>query len=1184
MSQPENKESIYSVVIKRPVSVTMIALAFIFFGYLAMGTLPLNLMPDISYPTITIRTEYPGSAPEEVENSISKPIEQLVGVVNNLENVSSISKAGQSDVILEFSWQANIDQAMLDVREQLDRFFFDDAEPPRLLRYDPTQDPIMRLAIYRTDDLAKPRYQNDIDFLRQTRRFADEEIKRKLEVLPGVAAVRVKGGLEEEIRVQLDEQKLNLLNLNIRDITTRLSNENVNVAGGNIREGQTEYIVRTLNEFESLSDIRNIIIGYKNDGLIPIYLRDIGTVVRSYKDREIITRYKNRESVEIEIFKEANANIVDVADIIKQKVMGTSAQQEFVQNMRPGLPLRVVQQNTDFLAYELKDLDLGIDILSNQATFIESSVNEVSDAALYGGIFAIIILFLFLNDVKSTIIIGLTIPISILATFWPMDIIGISLNLMSLGGLALGIGMLVDNAIVVLESIYRCREEGDDFETSVIRGTEEVGSAVIASTLTTIAVFFPIVFVEGVAGQIFGDMATTVVFSLIASLAAAMFLIPMMASRTVHGVSVKTLTNQVAQKVQFKALRESIGQFGEDLSAVLERFKPGDRNVIQYLPRLIVTPFLLCLFLIYQFVKLLLTFVFALIGIVGIGILWAVVLILKGVFWVILYGLIPFLRATVVRFVTMGIAYLQHTYPKVVGYTLKNRLNAITLVVIPTVFAFFYILPRIGSELIPQVHQGEFNVELQYAVGTPVEKTAAQLLEIESEIKKLDGVQSVSSRSGVDKAATTKAEEGEHTAKISVLLKPTDDVKAAEERIINDVRKVMSTKSGLTTKITRNEIFTFKTPVEVFIKGFNLEKLRDYSRQAVSKIAEVSGIADVKSNIQTGKPEVQIIYDRERLARFGLNSLQVANVVRNKILGDVSTRFRETDRRIDITVLLQDQYKQNIDDLKRIVVNSGGQNPILLSSVASITLAEGPSEIRRENQERTAVITANVSGDRDLASIINEIDGLMADIDFDGDFFYEMAGQNKEMETSINSLIAALMLAVFLVYIIMASQFESFIHPFVILFSIPLALVGVFIALYFTGFTLSIMSYLGMIMLAGIVVNNAIVLVSHINLLREQGMEKEAAIIEGGRVRLRPILMTTATTVLGLTPMAFGLGDGAEMRQPMAVTVIAGLISSTVLTLVIIPTLYAIFDRDPAKPEIESDFSENLDAGIEPNA
>ncbi|HES59946.1 MAG TPA: efflux RND transporter permease subunit, partial [Caldithrix sp.] len=544
------RSTFFKFTTERPVAILMVVIGVSVFGFLSYKQLPLNLMPDMTYPSLTVRTEYEGTAPEEIETTISRPVEQELGVVNNLVSISSISKAEQSDVILEFTWNTDMDKATSDVREKLDQVFLpEDADRPLILRYDPSLDPIMRLGLYGDASLTYLRY------------LADEEIKRNLETVEGVAAVKVKGGLEEEIRVELNEQKLTLINMDIQLVRDRLAQENINLAGGNLKEGQTEYLVRTLNEFKSVKEIQEVVIGRFNN--VDIKVKDVGRVYRTGKEREIITRIEGRESVEIEIFKEADANIVAVAERVNHRLYGTPEQIAFVEQLkkeedqpkeakdkkadkkeaapsqrgpggsRPGMEL---QQMTNFLTYSLPQ-GIQIETLSDQSIFIQNSVDEVISTAKWGGILAIIVLFIFLRKLAPTLIIGLAIPISIVVTFAPMKIFDVSLNIMSLGGLALGIGMLVDNSIVVLESIARCRDEGDDMITATIRGVGEVGGAVMASTLTTIAVFFPIVFVEGVAGQIFGDLALAVVFSLLASLAVALFLIPMLSSRRIEAFS-----------------------------------------------------------------------------------------------------------------------------------------------------------------------------------------------------------------------------------------------------------------------------------------------------------------------------------------------------------------------------------------------------------------------------------------------------------------------------------------------------------------------------------------------------------------------------------------------------------------------------------------------------------------------
>ena len=556
----------FEITTRRPVAIFMVVLAVAVFGYVSYQQLPLNMMPDISYPTLTVRTEYPDTAPEEVENLISRPIEQRLGVVSNLVGITSISRPGMSDVILEFGWDTDMNDAVQTVRENLDRLNLPrGVNRPLILRYDPTQDPIMRVGIYGNENMYALRY------------IAEEEIKQELEALKGVAAARVKGGLEEEIRVEISERQLALMGLNINTINRRLQEENVNLAGGSLLDGQTQYLVRTLNEFRTIDEIANLVVGDRNN--IEIRVKDVGQVYRTHKEREIITRVNGVESVEIEIFKEADANIVATAQRVRDRLFGTPEQLAYIEQLKAGeieeaaandrreqvRQFVQMKEMTSFIAFTLPE-NVDMEMLSDQSTFIESSVNEVKQTALIGGLLAILVLYIFLRNPSHTAIVGLAIPISIVATFAPMNIFGVSLNIMSLGGLALGIGMLVDNAIVVLESIFRCREEGDDMISATIRGTGEVGGAVFASTLTTVAVFFPIVFVEGVAGQIFGDMALTVVFSLLASLGVALFFIPMLASRQVHlargdseGQGARLMQSEVLQLRSVAWLLEGMG-------------------------------------------------------------------------------------------------------------------------------------------------------------------------------------------------------------------------------------------------------------------------------------------------------------------------------------------------------------------------------------------------------------------------------------------------------------------------------------------------------------------------------------------------------------------------------------------------------------------------------------------------
>ncbi|MFC1554843.1 efflux RND transporter permease subunit, partial [candidate division KSB1 bacterium] len=504
---------------------------------------------------------------------------------------------------------------------------------------------------------------------------------------------------------------------------------------------------------------------------------------------------------------------------------------------------------------------------------------------------------------------------------------------------------------------------------------------------------------------------------------------------------------------------------------------------------------------------------------------------------------------------------ISNIYPVIIKSALKNRIAVIFVSLILFAFSIYSILPKLGMELIPELHQGEFTVELAYSVGTPLETTAEYIKPIEKMISEAPNVERISSITGSEINSTSSSlEEGEHFARVNVKLTEGGDLVAKEESSMETIRNGLLNFTGITSKISRPVLFSFKTPIEIEVQGFNLERLRDLSFAVVERISQIEGLTDVKSNIRRGNPEVQIKYDRTKLAKNNLNIYQVASLVKNKVKGVVATEFKDEERKIDILVRVREEDKANLDDLYRLVVNPGSDKPIPLSAVASISINEGPSEIRRINQQRTALITANITG-IDLGTITRKIETELRQIPKPEDFTFAVAGQNKEMQTSLNSLQFALLLAIFLIYVVMASQFESLLHPLVILFTIPLAIIGVIFVLYWLKISISIVVFIGMIMLAGIVVNNAIVLVDYINQLRKRGMSKIEAIVLAGTVRLRPILMTTATTVLGLLPMALGLGEGAEIRTPMAITVIAGLLSSTVLTLVVIPTVYSIIDR-----------------------
>ncbi|WP_414662564.1 efflux RND transporter permease subunit [Horticoccus sp. 23ND18S-11] len=1269
-------DSHFALVVRRPVAILMVTLAVGVFGFVSYQRLALTLMPNMSYPTLTVRTVYPGTAPEDMENVVARPLEQQLGIIPKLVSISSISKASQCDVLLEFQWKTDMDLVAQEVREKIDRIRLPDgAQRPLLLHYDPSLDPILRVG------LAGPQS------LYELRHLADHEVKRKIESLPGVAAIQIKGGLEEQFLVALEESKLSTLKLDITQIATRLQQGNVNLSGGNLREGQTEYLIRTLNEFRSVEEIGQLIVGRQNN--VDIRLRDIATITRFHEDRQVLTRVNGQESVEIEVFKEADANVLVVAATVKEALFGSAEQQAYVENLKnpaavtapvPGVkgkakagappsakrkqgPLdlaaaarsqaqQVIDRRrlTDFLAYQLPP-GATLQLLSDQSVFIKNSIDEVKDNAIFGGLIAIVVLYLFLRNVTQTVIVSLCIPISILATFAPMHMSGITLNIISLGGLALGVGNLVDNAIVVLESVYRCREEGDDAVTAVVRGTSEVAMPVVASTLTTVAVFFPIVFVEGVAGQMFGDMALAVVFSQIASLIAALYLIPMLASLAAGGAAGlagpegTTTPWRESGYLRFPPSPQHgtarfahpwrlgvivLGRLGFGLAvsvaaivkgllvltavalwpvifplssvlfprphpatagrwARLQQWAAGDRlGPVQggrVWPRLlafaapghfagsagrIVTWFLArprgwmplrlvpaALGLAFQAGRFVVEVAFRVVGTVLQALILMAAQAAIGVFRASVLMLSPGTSAGLHWFERAN-AWLQNNYPPLLHAALRNRLAVLGGSFAAVVISAVLVLPRVGSDLIPQVHQGEFNLDIVLPIGTPLEKTGEVAARVDQVVLRQTEVARTSLTVGAEEGASTSIEAGEHTAKLTVRMKP--DLTAADEiALIDRIRAEFLHTPDMKMEVSYPSLFSFKSPIEVEVRGHELTTLKRMAREAESVLSTaVPGLVDIRSSLQSGHPEIQVIYNRDRLAELNLSLRNVADLVRNKVQGRVATEFRQDDQLIDIVVRLREEDRFGLEELRRLIVNPNGVVPVTLDSVATLTINEGPSEIRRVDQQRTALITGNIRGS-DLSTVSRDIVTAMETITFPPGFSYALAGQNQEMKTSLNSLLLAFGLAVFLVYIVMASQFESLVQPLLIMTTVPLAMIGVVLVLWLAAIPVTIMVYLGLILLVGIVVNNAIVLIDYINTLRGRGVAKVEAIVEAGRARLRPILMTALTTIVGLIPMALGIGEGAEIRAPMAITVIVGLSTATLLTLVVIPTLYYQF-------------------------
>ena len=1016
--------SFVAMAVRRRVAVLMSALALAVFGLVGYQRLSLDLLPDISYPSLTVQTEFPDTAPAEVENLITRPVEETVGVLKGLRTIHSVSRPGVSEVTLEFDWDADMDLLAMEVREKLDRLFLpEEAEDPIVLRFDPSLDPIMRIALGGAQDLA------------EIRQIADRRVKQEFETLPGVAAARVKGGFEEEIQINIDQERLASLGIPLQRVSDVVGISNINLPGGLLQDAESQYLIRTVNEYNSIAEIADLIISRAGNAVVRV--RDIATVERGHRERDEITRAQGVETVEISIFKEGDANIVTTARAVREQMV----------RLQEDLPA-----------------DMTLTLLFDQSRFIERAVNEVRTAAVIGGLLAILVLFGFLRHVRSTLIIATSIPLSVLVTFVALYRLQISLNIMSLGGLTLGVGMLVDNSIVVLESIFRRRRAGLSLVEAAVAGTTEVGGAVIASTLTTVAVFLPIVFVEGIAGQLFGDMAVTVTLSLLASLIVAITLIPMLSS------------------IGRERARATAAVMSQRLT--LGRFSQG--------------------------------------------------------------------------------------YDRFLQGVLKRRRGTLGAAVALFALAIIAAL-RIDAELIPNISEGEFFFEARLPEGTPLAATNRALERMEALAAETPAIGRYYSVVGsrLVSGGMTLTTKAEHLGQLNLVMRDRGD-EVAEIAAAARLRDRFTTIPDLVTKLGRPSYFSLKTPVEVILFGEDLRTLTAYAARLDPRLAEIRGLVDLRSSLEEGSPELQVVFDRARLAALGLDMRVLSENLRDRLQGVVPTRFREQDRQIDIRLRNREIDRATVEDVRNLYVSGPEDQPIRLLTLADVDLARGPAEIHRVGQQRSAIISGNLHG-RSLGAVARDIGALLIEEPPPTGVAVELGGQNEEMQVSFDSLRFALGLAIFLVYLVMAATFESLLHPLIVLLAVPLALVGVVAGLLATGTTLSVIVLIGIVMLVGIVVNNSIVLIDKINQLRRTGLAKEAAVVHACHARLRPILMTTLTTVLGLLPMALALGEGAELRAPLAITVSFGLFFSTLLTLAVIPAAYLVVPSriTPAAPGAE---------------
>ncbi|HOO38775.1 MAG TPA: efflux RND transporter permease subunit [Deltaproteobacteria bacterium] len=1012
--------------VHRPIFTIMVILIVIVLGSVSLIRLPIDLMPDITYPTLTVRTNYEDASPEEVEELVTRPIEEAMSAVPGVENVYSTSSEGSSDVRVSFSWGTDLDTASNDMRDRLDRIISrlpDDADRPTLYKFDLANFPIL---IFGASSNLSPL---------QMRKVIDDQIKYRFERIPGVASLDVWGGYEREVQVNLDAGKIKAMGLPLDQILSRIQEGNVTLPAGTIDRGDFEITMRTLGEYTSLDQLSETVVAIREGA--PIKLHDIARIDDTWKKISRLIFVNGKPGVRLGVRKQSGMNTVEVARL-------TLEEAEKINRDIPQITLTPIIDTSDY---------------------IRNSITNVGSMALYGGILAVLVLLFFLRNVVSTLIIATAIPISIIATFALMYFGGLTLNIMTLGGLALGLGMLVDNAIVVLENIYRLRESGQAPEKATLTGTSEVTSAIIASTLTTLAVFLPLVFIRGMSGVMFKQLAFVVSFALLCALLVALTLVPMMTARLLHlrgPASGKPLLNRI-------------------------------------------------------------------------------------------YTLS-------VRFFTS----MEDGYKRLLHLCLNHAGTVIAATVL-ILAASLALIPLVGVEFMPTTDEGEVRVNAEMEVGTRLEILGEKFKQIEAIVSRevpeaKNIVTSIGGSGGRSR--------GSHTGRMQIALKPRAERLRSSEQIAADLREklmgipgvIIRTRAGQGLFILRIFSGGDTEKVQLEIRGYDLETA-DVLAQRVKQIVEsVDGVTDAQLSRESGSPEELVFVDRAKASDMKLTVSGIADMLQTVLSGTTAGSYREGGDEYDIRVKIKDADKMPVREILDLTLTGAEGEPVVLRNVVSIQPKTGPVRIERKDQERIVTVSANISG-RDMGSILSDIRDKLREVAIPRNFSIVFSGDYEEQEKAFRELLLSLILAVLLVYMVMASLYESIRYPLVVMFSVPFAAIGVILMLFITSTTFNVQSYIGCIMLGGIVVNNAILLVDHINLLRRRdGMALRDAIEEAGRRRLRPILMTAMTTILAMVPLAIGLGEGGEVQAPLARAVIGGLISSTLITLVIIPTVYLLFD------------------------
>jgi HAE1 family hydrophobic/amphiphilic exporter-1 len=1005
--------------IHRPIFTVMVTLIVIIIGVISLLRLPVDLMPDVTYPSLSVFTQYENASPEEIEKMITRPIEQAVSAVPGVEEINSRSDEGWSRVTVKFAWGANLDAAASDVRDRLDRVYRrlpDDVERPVLWKYDSSADPILDVGITSSLDPI------------QLKQIIEDQVRYRIERVPGVASLDVRGGLTRQIRVDVDADKIKALALPLDEILAKVRAQNINLPAGQIDQGKFEVTVRTPGEFTNLEEVASTVVATREG--VPIALREIAQVYDGHQKVTHKVRINGRDSLRMSILKQSGTNTVDVARAVKDEIAR-------INEDMPQLQMIVRRDSSEY---------------------IERSITNVGNSALHGGVLSVVILLVFLRNVRSTMVVATAIPISIIATFGLMYFTGFTLNIMTMGGLALGIGRLVDDSIVVLENIYRRREAGEAPALAAMNGSNEVTNAVIASTLTTLAVFLPLVFVRGMSGVLFTQLAAVVSFSLVCSLAVSLTLVPMLASK---------------------------------IPGAKEREEEGGRRGI----------------------------------------------------WQRMYDATG-------RFFTS----MENGYRDMLRLALRHRPTVIggSLLLLA---ASLLLIPLVGVEMMPQTDEGQVRVSMDMEVGTRIDLVDQKMQQVEAV-----------AAAHVPEILHMTTFLGPTDGGMRLTLKPMAERKRSSQQIADDLRERLTGIAGARIS-TRADQQGFQLSLGggsdrlgIEIRGYDVETADEIAKRVKAAIEPIEGIKDPRVSREAGRPEQIIQIDREKAADLGLSVSQIANLLQTALSGTSAGNFREGGSEYRILVKLRNAEQMELNDILDLKLTNASNLPVVLRNVASIQPRTGPLFIDRKNQQRITYVTATVSG-RDMGSVLADARRALRKLPVPRDFSISFGDSYEEQQKAFRELTVSLVLALALVYMVMACQYESLKDPFIVMFSVPLAAIGVVLMLFLTDTTFNVQSYIGCIMLGGIVVSNAILLVDHTSLLRKQeGYELWEAIEEAGRRRLRPILMTALTTILGLLPLALGVGEGGEAQAPMARVVIGGLLSSTLITLVFVPVMYSLFE------------------------